>query len=162
RARGVVVRTIAEASGGVTIEIDGGRTVQAIDERVPADPSAAAFWLVAASIHPDAELRLPGVGVNPTRRAAIDMLRAMGAEIAAVVAGLRALGADITVDRDDLLIAGPTPLRGATVTSHADHRLAMTFAIAGLVALGETRIEEASSAAISDPGFFGQLQAVGR
>jgi 3-phosphoshikimate 1-carboxyvinyltransferase len=229
RARGVGVRTIAEASGGVTIEIDGGRSVQANDERVPADPSAAAFWLVAATVHPDAELRLPGVGLNPTRRAAIDILRAMGADIAevatgeigepnadlvvrsaplhgieiradettsaidevpilclaatqasgttairgagelrfkesdriaGVVAGLRALGADITVDRDDLLITGPTPLRGATVSSHADHRLAMTFAIAGLVAAGETRIEGARSAAISDPGFFGQLEAV--
>jgi 3-phosphoshikimate 1-carboxyvinyltransferase len=242
RARGVVVRTIAGASGGVTIEIDGGRSVQAMDERVPADPSAAAFWLVAATIHPDADLRLPGVGLNPTRRAAIDILRAMGADIAevatdeagttgsaagtgetrepiadlvvrsarlrgieiraaetaraidevpilclaatqasgttairgagelrvkesnriaGVVAGLRALGADITVDGDDLLITGPTSLRGATVSSYADHRLAMTFAIAGLVAAGDTRIEGARSAAISDPGFFGQVEAVG-
>ncbi len=54
----------------------------AIDEHVPGDVSAAAFWLVGAAVHPDAELTLRGVGVNPTRRAAIDILRAMGADIA--------------------------------------------------------------------------------
>ena len=40
--------------------------------------SAAAFWLVAGAIHPDAELTLRGVGVNPTRRAVIDLLRRDG------------------------------------------------------------------------------------
>ena len=55
--------------------------MQAVDERVPGDVSAAAFWLVAGAIHPDAELTLRDVGVNPTRRAVIDILRAMGADI---------------------------------------------------------------------------------
>ena len=55
--------------------------MQAVDERVPGDVSAAAFWLVAGAIHPDAELTLRGVGVNPTRRAVIDILRSMGADI---------------------------------------------------------------------------------
>ncbi|HEY8491930.1 MAG TPA: 3-phosphoshikimate 1-carboxyvinyltransferase [Dehalococcoidia bacterium] len=49
--------------------------------RVPGDLSAAAFWLVAASIHPDAELSVLGVGLNPTRTGIIDVLRAMGADI---------------------------------------------------------------------------------
>ena len=56
------------------IEIEGGTTVQAMEERVPGDPSAAAFWLVAGLIHPDAELLIRNVGVNPTRRAVIDLL----------------------------------------------------------------------------------------
>ena len=55
--------------------------MQAIDQHVPGDVSAAAFWLVAGAIHPDAELTLRDVGVNPTRRAVIDLLRAMGADI---------------------------------------------------------------------------------
>ena len=50
-----------------------------LTETVPADPSGAAFWLVAGAIHPDAELRLDGVSTNPTRRAIIDILRRMGA-----------------------------------------------------------------------------------
>ena len=58
-----------------------GRRCRRSIEHVPADVSAAAFWLVAAAIHPDAELTLRDVGVNPTRRAVIDLLRAMGADI---------------------------------------------------------------------------------
>jgi len=49
--------------------------------RVPGDISAAAFWMVAAVLHPDAEIRLPDVGVNPTRSGIIDVLRAMGADL---------------------------------------------------------------------------------
>ncbi len=49
--------------------------------RVPGDISAAAFWMVAAALHPDAEIRLPDVGVNPTRSGIIDVLRAMGADL---------------------------------------------------------------------------------
>ncbi|TMC64354.1 MAG: 3-phosphoshikimate 1-carboxyvinyltransferase, partial [Chloroflexi bacterium] len=81
RARGVAVRSESGAGGSVVVSMEGGGRVQPIDERVPADVSAAAFWLVAAAIHPDAELTLRNVGVNPTRRAVIDLLRAMGADI---------------------------------------------------------------------------------
>jgi 3-phosphoshikimate 1-carboxyvinyltransferase len=80
--------------------------------------------------------------------------------IAGVTAGLRALGARITVDGDDIRIEGPTPLRGAAVDALGDHRLAMTFAVAALCADGETAIQDAASAAISDPGFFAQLDVV--
>jgi 3-phosphoshikimate 1-carboxyvinyltransferase len=48
---------------------------------VPADPSAATPWLVAAAIHPNADLRMRGVGLNPTRLAAVAVLREMGARI---------------------------------------------------------------------------------
>ncbi|MGM0507321.1 MAG: 3-phosphoshikimate 1-carboxyvinyltransferase [Bacteroidota bacterium] len=48
---------------------------------VPGDFSAAAFWVVAGAIHPDAELILPDVGLNPTRTAALNVLQEMGADI---------------------------------------------------------------------------------
>jgi 3-phosphoshikimate 1-carboxyvinyltransferase len=48
---------------------------------VPGDTSSAAAWLVAAAIHPDAEVRLEGVCLNPTRMAIVEVLRAMGAAI---------------------------------------------------------------------------------
>jgi 3-phosphoshikimate 1-carboxyvinyltransferase len=208
--------------------------------------SAAAFWLVAAAIHPDADLVLRDVGVNPTRRAIIDLLRAMGADIeetatawvddgfdassgdpadvgvgepradlrarssslraidlgpadvaaaideipilclaaahargtttirgagelrhkesdriAGTAAGLRALGADIEVDGDDLRIHGGRPISGTTVDSLDDHRLAMMFAIAGLSAAGRTTVLRPASASISYPGFFDVLGRVG-
>ncbi len=49
--------------------------------RVPNDFSAAAFWLVAASIHPEAEIELKNVGMNPTRTGALEILKQMGANI---------------------------------------------------------------------------------
>jgi 3-phosphoshikimate 1-carboxyvinyltransferase len=248
RARGITVRSEELAPsdadgrrGALAVSLEGGRTVAAIDERVPGDVSAAAFWLVAASIHPDAELTIRSVGVNPTRRAVIDILRSMGADIAetpvgtgrgagssgagdgvgepvadlrvrssslrpidlgpadvaaaideipilclaaarangtttirgagelrnkesdrigGTVAGLRALGIDISADGDDLRVMGGRPLAGAPVDSRDDHRLAMTFAIAGLVATGRTTVGRPGSAAISYPGFFDDLGRV--
>lgn len=70
-----VARTDARAcvTGG------GVLTARAID--VPADISSAAFFLVAASIAPGADLTLRHVGMNPTRTGVIDILRLMGADI---------------------------------------------------------------------------------
>lgn len=48
--------------------------------RVPGDFSAAAFWLVAGTINPGSELLLKSTGMNPTRRAAFDILEEMGAD----------------------------------------------------------------------------------
>ena len=237
RARGVTVRSLPDGAGGATIEIDGGTAVQAIEERVPGDPSAAAFWLVAAAVHPDAEIVIRNVGVNPTRRAIVDILSRMGAAIeerpvdraasagtadvgepvadlvvrssdlraveigpaevaaaideipvlclaatqargrttirgagelrhkesdrlAGIAAGLGALGARITVDGDDLTIDGPVRLIGAPTDSLDDHRLAMTFAIAALIATGRTTVGRPHSASISYPGFFTDLERI--
>lgn len=48
---------------------------------IPGDFSAASFWLVAGSIHPDAAITLPSVGINPTRTEALHILQQMGADI---------------------------------------------------------------------------------
>jgi 3-phosphoshikimate 1-carboxyvinyltransferase len=251
RARGIPVVTEDGGVGGaIAVSLEGGSSVSAMSERVPGDVSAAAFWLVAGAIHPDAELTLRAVGVNPSRRAIIDLLRAMGAaieerpadddgdghaaapssaepapaadsgvgepvadltirssalhginlgpadvaaaideipilclaasqasgmtiirgagelrhkesdRIAGTVEGLRALGARIDVDGDDLTIHGGARLTGTATDSLDDHRLAMTFAIAGLLASGETTVHRPGSAAISYPGFFAELARV--
>ncbi|MCH8568462.1 MAG: 3-phosphoshikimate 1-carboxyvinyltransferase [Balneolales bacterium] len=58
--------------------------------RVPNDISAAAFWMVAASIVPDSDVKLMSVGINPSRNAVIDILKRMGADIEVeVVSGSR-------------------------------------------------------------------------
>ncbi len=80
--------------------------------------------------------------------------------VATTVAELSRLGARIEERPDGFVVTGPTPLHGATVDSHRDHRLAMSLAIAGLVARGETIIENASSIADSFPGFAEALQRV--
>jgi 3-phosphoshikimate 1-carboxyvinyltransferase len=70
------------------------------------------------------------------------------------------LGASIDVHGDDLVIEGRGRLHGAATDSVDDHRLAMTFAIAGLVADGEVAVERPAAAAISYPGFFDDLERV--
>lgn len=66
---------------GTRTTIDGPAGMQARSLIVPGDLSSAAAWLVAATLHADAELRLPGVSLNPSRMAIVDVLREMGADI---------------------------------------------------------------------------------
>jgi 3-phosphoshikimate 1-carboxyvinyltransferase len=80
--------------------------------------------------------------------------------LAGIEAGLRALGARIEIAGDDVRIDGPTPLTGAATDSLDDHRLAMTFAIAGLIARGSTIIGRPESTAISYPQFFHDLERI--
>jgi 3-phosphoshikimate 1-carboxyvinyltransferase len=233
RARGIGVDERTATDGTHTVTLRGPARPVPVEETVPSDPSAAAFWLVAGSIHPDAEIRLAGVSTNPTRRAIIDILRRMGAtieetaiagpggpdgepladlvvrsselrgidvspsevaaaidevpvlalaaavasgtttirgaselrhkesdRIAGIAAGLTALGADVRVEGDDIEIRGGRRLTGAATETLDDHRLAMTFAVAGLIAEGETVIDRPGSAAISYPGFFHDLEGM--
>lgn len=219
---------------GPTIRLtppDRPDALQPLSLRVPGDPSSAAFWWVAAAIHPDAELTTTGVCLNPTRTGALDALRAMGAQIevtnqrteggepvgdvtvrssqlhgtviegaliprlidelpvlalaatcaggetiirdaqelrvketdriATVAAGLSALGAAVEPTEDGMIIAGGGNLRGATLDSHGDHRLAMTWAIAGLVATGEITLHGAEAVEVSYPEFWHVLRQIG-
>jgi 3-phosphoshikimate 1-carboxyvinyltransferase len=70
--------------GSVTTVV-GPAHLRPISLTVPGDFSSAAAWIVAATLHPNAELKLSGVGLNPTRTALIDVLREMGADIDATV-----------------------------------------------------------------------------
>jgi 3-phosphoshikimate 1-carboxyvinyltransferase len=196
--------------------------------RVPGDISSAAFWLVAAAIHPRARVTVTGCGLNPTRTGVIDALRRMGAQItvanerleagepvgdvmaessvlkgieisgaliprlideipalavAACVAGgttvirdaaelrvkesdriataareLKRLGADVEERPDGMIIRGGRQLKGTEVSSHGDHRLAMSLAVAGLTAKGETVVADAEAVAISYPAFWRELE----
>jgi 3-phosphoshikimate 1-carboxyvinyltransferase len=66
---------------GSTVCVSGGGRLAATSIEVPADISAAAFFMVGASIAPGSDLTLEHVGVNPTRTGVIDILRLMGANI---------------------------------------------------------------------------------
>jgi len=81
--------------------------------------------------------------------------------IATTVAELRKLGADIEARPDGFVIRGPTPLRGAEVESHGDHRLAMTLTVAGLIARGETVVQDTECIGDSFPGFEETLSYLG-
>ncbi len=78
--------------------------------------------------------------------------------IGAVADNLRRMGAIIEAKADGWVIEGPQKLKGVRIESFGDHRIVMAFAVAGLIAEGETVIEEAEWADISFPGFFDHLE----
>jgi 3-phosphoshikimate 1-carboxyvinyltransferase len=74
--------------------------------------------------------------------------------IKAVVMNLKKMGANIEELPDGMIIKGPNKLKGTTIESFGDHRIALSFSIAGLNAEGNTLIKDAEWADISFPGFF--------
>lgn len=222
RALGVEV-----ASADGVASVSGGAVWEGFKAIVPGDISSAMFLIAAAAIVPGSELALTDVGLNPTRRAALDVLAQMGSDvrweetsswlgepvgtitiscrplrgveiepalvpalidevpalaivatqaegetvitgadelrvkesdrIATVVAGLRSLGADAEELPDGLVVRGPTPLHGGEIDSHGDHRIALAFAVAGLVSPEKVRVIGWSSVETSFPEFLDLL-----
>jgi 3-phosphoshikimate 1-carboxyvinyltransferase len=80
--------------------------------------------------------------------------------IRAVVRNLRAMRAEVEEHADGMTIAGGQRLRGARLESFGDHRIAMAFAIAALIAEGESEIVGADCVAVSFPNFFELLESI--
>lgn len=74
-----------------------------------------------------------------------------------VAEGLRAMGARVETREDGMEIEGPVQLRGATIPTDGDHRIGMAFAVAGLIAHGETVIEGSEAIQTSFPAFADDL-----
>jgi 3-phosphoshikimate 1-carboxyvinyltransferase len=124
------------------LQVGGGEVAGLIDE-LPVLAVAAAVLPGVSRITGAAELR-----VKESDR------------VAAMAAGLGAMGANVTELPDGWEIHGPRHLEGARVQSCGDHRVAMALAIAGLLADGETEVEGAECVEISYPGFWDQLEAL--
>jgi len=77
-----------------------------------------------------------------------------------MVHNLRKLGADIEEYDDGFVIRGGAPLKGCTVSSYDDHRIAMAMAVAGLAADGTTTIQNPDAASVSFPEFWDTLEAL--
>jgi 3-phosphoshikimate 1-carboxyvinyltransferase len=223
---------------GVPIHRDGAVTSlvgpsrpQPFEMTVPGDPSAASAWLVAAAVHPDAELTMVGVGLNPTRLGLVGLLQRMGVwiethltdvngpepvgdivvrggsplravnigsgeaadlidelplvaiamasvdepsevrqagelrvketdRIAAVVAGLEAVGAEVEELPDGWRVRRGSP-RVARITTHGDHRIAIAFAIAGLTGVASAvELDDPDCVEVSYPDFWADLGEV--
>ncbi len=120
------------------VEISGDLVPRAIDE-FPVLAVAASYAVGATSIRDAAELR-----VKESDR------------IAAMALELKKLGAAVTERPDGMEIRGGKVLTGALCESHGDHRIAMSLAVAGLAARGETVVRDSAWIETSFPG-FGQL-----
>jgi 3-phosphoshikimate 1-carboxyvinyltransferase len=82
--------------------------------------------------------------------------------IAAVVANLRAIGADAEELPDGMKIRGPSPALRGRITTHGDHRLAMAFGILGAAAGNSIEIDDRDCVVVSYPNFWNDLASVTR
>lgn len=106
-----------------------------------------------------AVLATQAVGVSTIRGA--EELRVKESDrITRVAENLIAMGAQVETYPDGMDIYGPTPLRGASISTHMDHRMAMAFTIASMVAEGETVIDGDESIATSYPEFLDHLRSL--
>jgi 3-phosphoshikimate 1-carboxyvinyltransferase len=231
---GVQVDTDQTAEGmRITVHGQPQQTYQDREFNVPADPSSAAFPLVAAAITPGSEVTVQNVCLNPTRTGLFDTLKEMGADLtignfrevggepvgditvkytplrevdvpahrapsmidefpilamaaacangksimrglselrvkesnrlAAIVAGLQACGVDAREEGDNLIVygRGKPPQGGGTVTTHFDHRIAMSFLVLGLVTPEPIMVDDTRAIATSFPGFMGLMRGLG-
>lgn len=140
----------AEPSGNLAVESSalsatdiGGAEIPIVIDELPVLAVAATQAQGTTNIRDAGELR-----VKETDR------------IAATVGNLRAMGARIEELPDGMVIEGPTPLKGARLDSHGDHRVAMAMAVAACIAEGESRIAGSAAVDISYPGFFDELGRV--
>lgn len=123
---------------GTVIE---GDIIPTLIDEIPVIAVMAAFADGTTTIKDAAELK-----VKETNR------------IDTVTENLKAMGCDITPTEDGMIINGGRPLHGATIHSHLDHRIAMSFAIAALAAEGETEIIDGECVNISYPSFYQDLE----
>lgn len=118
-----------------------------LDMSIPADISAAAFWMVAACLHPDAEVRLLNVGVNPSRSGVIDVLQAMGADLR--LEEERQRGGEPVAD----IVVRSSRLRGTVIEGEIIPRLideVPVLALAAALADGRTVIRDASELRVKE------------
>ncbi|HEY5299918.1 MAG TPA: 3-phosphoshikimate 1-carboxyvinyltransferase, partial [Acetobacteraceae bacterium] len=141
---GVRVETVGR---GRVIELDGQPELIAADLAVPADPSSAAFPLVAALLVPGSRVELAGVGLNPLRTGLLATLAEMGADI--TVANRREAGGEAVGDliaRHGALLAVDVPWEHAPSMIDEYPILAVAAACADGVTrmrgLGELRVKE--------------------
>lgn len=126
---------------GLSVSVEGGQQLKATSLKVPGDISSAAFFLVGAAMIPGSDLTLRNVGINPTRRGVIDILRLMGATIeenntresgGELVADLHVVGAklkgievptnlvSLAIDEFPALFVAAASATGKTIVSGAE------------------------------------------
>lgn len=81
--------------------------------------------------------------------------------IAVMAENLARMGADITPTEDGMIINGGKALHGAEIDSHLDHRIAMSFAVAGTLCDGTLSVKNGDCVNISYPGFYEDLYGLG-
>jgi 3-phosphoshikimate 1-carboxyvinyltransferase len=138
--------TVQSEGPAITITPPDG-DLMAVDVSVPGDISGAAAFIVAATIHPDAEITLTGVGINPTRSGLLDVLQQMGADIELLEE--RVTGGEPVSD----LVVRSSRLHGVEVGGALIPRMIdelPLIALAAAVAEGETVVRDAEELRVKE------------
>ncbi len=148
QAMGADVRSGPATDEGLpTIEVRPGAELHPLDLTVPGDISSAAFWLVAGSIVPGSEIRLRGVGINPTRAGVLDILQAMGADIE--IQERRSVGGEPVAD----LVVRSADLHGSAIGGDLVVRAVdelPVIAVAAAKAKGHTELRDAQELRVKE------------
>ena len=140
---------------GASIEEDGlalhvkPGALKSVDITVPGDISSAAFWIVAGLCHPDSQVLVRGVGLNPSRTGIIDALRAMGAGDSLQLLNERTEGGEPVAD----VLATPGELQGTEIAGDMIPRIldeVPILAVAACFASGETVIRDAAELRVKE------------
>lgn len=157
RAFGAIVEVSDEASGGRLIKLAGGQKLTGCHVDVPADPSSAAFPLVAALITPGSEVTVEGVMLNVTRTGLFDTLIEMGADL--TISNRRQAGGeevgDITARHSVLTgVVVPPERAPAMIDEYPILAVAAAFASGSTVmrGIGEMRVKESDRIALMAAG----------
>ncbi len=157
RAFGAIVEVSDEASGGRLIKLAGGQKLTGCHVDVPADPSSAAFPLVAALITPGSEVTVEGVMLNVTRTGLFDTLIEMGADL--TISNRRQAGGeevgDITARHSGLTgVVVPPERAPAMIDEYPILAVAAAFASGSTVmrGIGEMRVKESDRIALMAAG----------
>ncbi|HEY8352554.1 MAG TPA: 3-phosphoshikimate 1-carboxyvinyltransferase [Sphingomonadales bacterium] len=223
--------TVTDTPEGRVIALEGQPELTAQHVAVPADPSSAAFAVVAALITPGSHVTIRNVGLNPLRTGLFDTLVEMGGDIAIVdprdmggepvgdlvvrhsalrgvdvpperapsmideypilaiaaacaegetrmtglaelrvkesdrlavmATGLRACGVQVEEQADGMTVTGGRIKGGATIATHLDHRIAMSFLVLGMVADEPVTVDDGAVIETSFPGFAALMNRLG-
>lgn len=170
------VNTNPTRAGIIKVAQDMGGNIELLNERIVSGEPVADIHVTSSNLHgcevsgdiiPTLIDELPVIAVmascasgTTTIKDAAELKVKESDRIATVTENLKNMGCDITPTDDGMIINGGNPLKGTTIKTYLDHRIAMSFAIAGLVAHGETTFDNEECCCISYPNFFRTLNSI--
>ena len=170
------VNTNPTRAGIIEVAKAMGGKIELLNERIVSGEPVADIHVCTSSLHgceisgdiiPTLIDELPVIAVmaaaadgTTTIKDAAELKVKESDRIATVTENLKNMGCDITATDDGMIINGGNPLHGTKIKTYLDHRIAMSFAIAGLIADGETSFDDEKCCVISYPNFFETLKAL--
>ena len=170
------VNTNPTRAGIIKVAQDMGGNIELLNERIVSGEPVADIHVATSNLHgceisgdiiPTLIDEIPVIAImaacaNGTTviKDAAELKVKESDRIATVTENLKNMDCDITPTEDGMIIVGGNPLHGTLISTYKDHRIAMSFAIAGLVADGETSFDDEGCCVISYPHFFETLKAL--